>query len=77
MEAPRAKVKRTVVNKKATPLLEISNLQPNQWYDHESYVSHRSMTYQVLEQNESKRQLRLLAVEKKCQKKKRSLVSWC
>jgi hypothetical protein len=48
------------VNKKARPLLEILNPQPNQWHDHESKVSHMN-AYQVLEQNERKSQLCLLA----------------
>ena len=67
-----AKAKRMSVHKRAMPLLDILSPQPNQGHDHESNVCHKS-TYQVLEQNESKGQLRLLAAEK-CQKKKRSLV---
>ena len=74
MKVPRAKAKKMIVNKKARPLLDISNPQPNQWHGNESNVSHRP--YQVLEQNEGKGQLRLLAVENAKRKSVHSY-SWC
>ena len=75
IEVPQVKAERMYVNKKARPLLEILNPQPSQWHDHESNVSHRN-TYQVLEQNECKGQLCLLAV-KKMPKKSVHSYSWC